>query len=297
MATWTPPADLCQGRYRLESVLGEGAMGVVWRGVDGASGGPVAVKFLSPGLTRFAEMRERFRREARVLAELAHPGIVGLLDFGEEGDQAYLVMELIEGGSFQSWVQAHGPMPSRMAVGAIAQVCAALAAAHDAGIIHRDIKPQNLLVDRAGRCRVVDFGIARFEQEIARLTRTNIRMGSLGYMAPEQQRSARDVDHTADIYAVGATLLFLLTGDTPIDMDRSLEVHGPRLQPDLAHVIMRATLSSPQHRYSAVTRLRGVLDRVREGLPETPEGTPTLYQPPRPVMVHPTGPTLVLDGD
>ena len=140
------------------------------------------------------------------------------------------------------------------------------------------------------------IGIARFEQDLARLTRTNIRMGSLGYMAPEQQRSARDVGHTADIYAVGATLLFLLTGDTPIDMERSLEIHGPRLQPDLAHIIMRATLSSPAHRYSAMRRLGAVLARVYVGLPETARGAPALCQETSAAeREHITGPTLVLD--
>jgi len=273
-------------------------MGVVWSALDSVSGHAVAVKFLSPGLARFPELRERFRREARVLSGLAHPHIVGLYDFAEQDGHAYLVMELIEGGSLQAWVRAHGPMPSRMAVGAMIEVCDALAAAHAAGVIHRDIKPQNLLVDSAGRCRVVDFGIARFEQDVARLTRTNIRMGSLGYMAPEQQRNARGVDHTADIYALGATLLYLLTSETPTDLDRSLEYFGPRLHPDLAHVIMRATLSAPAHRYNAVTRLGGVLTRVLEELPSPRPGTPTLYQPANLVeKQHPTGPTLVLDED
>jgi serine/threonine protein kinase len=274
------PAQLAGGRYRLERVLGAGSMGVVYRAWDRGEARWRAIKLLAPIMARNTEIRARFEREAEALRRLDHPNIVAVHDFGEEREQRFLVMDLVEGGSLRDWLRRYGAMPPGLAVEAARQVGAALGAAHSAGIVHRDVKPANVLVDRGGRCKVVDFGIARLE-EVGTLTRTNVKMGSLGYMAPEQQVSARDVDARADVYALGATLFSLLTDETPHQIERSLERHAGQLPDALAFVLMRATLTDPRNRYPTVGKLCAALERLAPHLPTALPGQQLFVQ------VHP----------
>ena len=290
---------LADGRYRLSEVLGAGAMGAVYRGWDCQEGTWRAVKILSPVLGRNEMIRERFRREARALNQLAHPNIVRIHDFqdatGSEGHHRFLVMDLVPGGNLLEWLRRHGPMPPRLACDAALQICAALVAAHEAGVVHRDIKPQNVLIDRGGVCKVVDFGIARLE-EGETLTRTNVKMGSIGFMAPEQQQSARDVDGRADVYAVGVTLLTLLTGEIPLYVAEALEVAAPELPDSLAIAIMRATLPDPDKRYGSAKRLFRSIARV---VPQLPEGDgPGLFSEVHPAPLPPDEETstILFDG-
>ena len=254
-----------------------------------------AIKLLSPGLARSTVVRERFRREASILALLEHPHIVQVHDFCEEGGLTYLVMDYVDGGSLKDWVVRHGPMPARMAVEALVDVCDALAVTHAEGIVHRDVKPPNLLVASDHRCRVVDFGIARLDSPSA-LTRQGMRMGTLGYMAPEQQRSAHDVDHRADIFGLGATLYSLLTGTVPADMQTALERDYALLPEPVAYLVTKATFPLPDQRYDSAEQLSAVLRRVRDRLPEPGLQTPPLYEPSTAESEETvTGPTIVFE--
>ena len=290
---------LADGRYHLTEVLGAGSMGAVYRGWDTREGIWRAVKLLSPVMGRSAQIRERFRREARALNQLDHPNIVRIHDFQETAQsgvhQHFLVMDLVPGGNLLEWVRRHGPMPPRLACDATLQICAALVAAHEAGVVHRDIKPQNVLIDRGGVCKVVDFGIARMDSGET-LTRTNVKMGSIGFMAPEQQLSARDVDGRADVYAVGVTLLTLLTGTIPLHVAEALEVAAPSLPDAIAITIMRATLPDPDKRYESAERLFRTIARA---VPSLPDGDgPALFSEVNPAPLPPDEETstILMEG-
>jgi serine/threonine-protein kinase len=289
------PRTLADGRYLLEAQVGEGSMGTVYRATDQETGEIRAIKLLSPGMARSAILQERFRREAEILSLLQHRNIVRVHDFCDEGGVIYLVMDYVDGGSLKDWVVRHGPMPARMAVGQLLQVCGALALAHERGIVHRDIKPANLLIASDGSCRVVDFGIARLDAP-TNLTRQGMRMGTLGFMAPEQMKSAHDVDQRADIYALGATLFALLTASVPTNMEESLARDYARLPEPVAYLITKATFPLPEQRYASVDRVAAVLERTLERLPPVPASAPPLYEPVLSATESQvTGPTIVID--
>ncbi|HET8682817.1 MAG TPA: protein kinase [Micromonosporaceae bacterium] len=220
------------GRYQIEELLGSGGMATVWRGRDLRLARPVAIKELpGPWLADRAVM-ERFDREARTAARLAHPNIVAVHDVGVDGSSRYLVMELIEGPTVAAML-ADGPLPVAQVVAIAAQACDGLAAAHAAGIIHRDVKPANLMLTPTGVVKICDFGIARALQGAAdtSLTGTAFAMGSSRYMAPEQAYGDH-VDARADLYALGCTMYAMLTGDTPFSGENAIAVlHQHLTQP------------------------------------------------------------------
>jgi len=289
------PRTLAHGRYTLEAEVGVGGMGSVFRAMDHRDDTVRAIKLLSPGLARSTTVRERFRREAEILARLEHPRIVRVHAFEDEGGVAYLVMDYVDGGSLKDWVVRNGPMPPRLACRVLGDVCSALAATHAAGIVHRDVKPANVLIAPDATCRVVDFGIARLDTP-SNLTRQGVNMGTIGFMAPEQQVSAHDVDHRADIYGVGALLYALLTGSIPNDMEQALEQHYDLLPEPVAYLITKATFPLPQQRYPDVATLGAVLERATERLPPIPARTPPLYEPVHSATASQvTGPTIVFE--
>ncbi len=197
-------------------ILGQGGMGIVYRARHVALGRDVALKVLSPKLAADAGFAERFGREAMALASLNHPNIVQVHDSGREGDVCFLVMELVEGVSLRDLME-QGRQPPAQALKIIPQVCDALEYAHHRGIVHRDIKPENILIDRAGTVKIADFGLAKMTKGgSAKLTQTNVVMGTPAYMAPEQYESIRTVDHRADIFSLGVVFYELLTGELPV---------------------------------------------------------------------------------
>lgn len=209
------------GRYALESLLGAGGMGRVYRARHVELGEQVAVKFLLAEWTARPEMRARFRREAVVLARLRHPNIVSVIDYGEHEGELFLVMELLRGFSLDTQVLAGGlTMPLPRVVAVIDQVLQVLEAAHAMGVVHRDLKPENVMIldagDRTDKVKVLDFGIAAFDDErsVEKLTRTGTVRGTPQYMSPEQC-VGRNLGPPTDIYAVGTILFELLVGDTP----------------------------------------------------------------------------------
>jgi hypothetical protein len=204
------------GSYRLLARIGRGGMGVVYRALHTQLDRVAAVKVLAPHLVASARARARFDREIQVIGRLDHPGIVRATDAGRVGRTAYLVMEYVEGVDLARLVRRGGPLPVCEACEAARQVAEALAAAHQLGAVHRDVKPSNLIVDRSGQVKLLDFGLARLSAEAddgQHSTQGRV-VGTLDYMAPEQAGGGA-IDHRADLYGLGATLFFLLTGKSP----------------------------------------------------------------------------------
>lgn len=281
-------------RYELVETIGQGGMATVHRAFDHQEQRWVAIKLLAPAMARHLVIRQRFSREAELVSRLDHPNIVPFFSMEQSQSLVWLVMELIEGQTLGRWSQLHGGMPPRMAVEAILQVCEGVAFAHSTGIIHRDIKPGNVLVDRSGRCRVADFGLARSADSV-RLTRTGMTMGTFGFMAPEQQDDAVRAGVPADIFSIGATLLSLLIGRAPADIPSGLAAVSSSLPLSLSQTLMRSTLSEPKNRHDSVSKLSRALRASLHDLPPVPDTTPKLHVP-IPPMTHSgrSRPTLVL---
>ncbi|MFZ5477804.1 MAG: serine/threonine-protein kinase, partial [Myxococcota bacterium] len=280
----TPGTEtLADGRYTLVEVLGEGGMASVWRAHDARLDCERAVKLLQPRLASVAELRARFETEARTMARLSHPNIVAVHDVGEDRGRIFIVMELLEGGTLAGWQVEHGVMPPRLVVDVILGVLGAVSAAHEAGVVHRDLKPQNVLLSRRGTPKVADFGIAHVTQEMggSTPTRTGQVLGTLGFMPPEQRLGSRGLDGRADIYAVGAMLYSLATGLPPPDLFASNEDEAmlTPVPPSLLPVVVRATRYKPETRYGTAEEMIAELDAVRRTLPEPPADTPPLVAP------------------
>jgi len=259
--------ELLKGRYRVGEVLGEGAMGIVYRGTDEHTQTPVAIKTLQPSAFHSPKAHERFQREAELANKLHHPGIAEILDFGTEGETPFLVMELVEGVELSEVIEKESPLPPARALDLIIQLCEALAEAHRHNLIHRDIKPANLrLVDYApgGPCRlkVLDFGIAKeMGDERGQLTTTGAIMGTPLYLAPELLSEVRaELDGRIDQYSVGVVLYQLLAGCPPFagqTVAAILLSHvttppppPPSTVPDrLQHVVLRMLKKTAQERY------------------------------------------------
>ncbi|MBP2322758.1 tRNA A-37 threonylcarbamoyl transferase component Bud32 [Kibdelosporangium banguiense] len=214
-----PAQRLIAGRYRLVDLIGHGSMGTVWRAYDDFLHRPVAVKEvrLPVGIPdrEADELRERTMREARAIGVLSHPNVVTLHDIAQEDGNPFVVMELVPGSSLAHLIRAHGPLDSRQAAAVADAVAAALQAAHQKGITHRDVKPANVLVAADGRIKLADFGIARNISEHT-LTSTGITLGSPAYIAPEVA-SGGEVTNAADLWSLGATLFAAIEGHAPYD--------------------------------------------------------------------------------
>ncbi|AHC25045.1 serine/threonine-protein kinase [Mycolicibacterium neoaurum] len=249
------------GRYRLATMLGRGGMGEVWRAFDTAMNRWVALKVLPPSLADDNTYQRRFRREAQVAAGLDEPHIVPIHDFGEIDGRLYVTMRLIEGRTIQELLEG-GPLPPHRAVGIAEQIAAALHAAHTVGLVHRDVKPSNILVTPADFAYLIDFGIAR-ASDGTKLTSTGSTIGTVAYMAPERL-STDSSDARADIYALTCVLHECLTGRQPFpgdSVERQITGHltlpPPRpsmMQPGVPvlmdQVIATGMAKNPEHRYA-----------------------------------------------
>jgi len=260
------PETLRDGRYRLLEPLGTGGMAVVVRAHDTELDVMRAVKVLLPDMAR-PSVRRRLQNEARAMARLGHPHILSIHDVGRDGDLDWIVMDLATGGSLQDLVGSDGPLPLQTAIGLMVQVLSALAAAHAAGIVHRDVKPHNVLLDADGRALLADFGIAMLTED-DRTTRTGVAMGSMSFMPPEQRLDAARVGPEADLYACGTTLYAILTDDNPVD----LFMAGPDSErwqgvPDAVRaVVQRACAPHPSDRFGDAGALAHALLDVLDAL-------------------------------
>jgi len=241
--------------------LGQGGMGRVFRAHDERLGRDVAVKVLRPESAADPDFRARFAREARTLARLEHPGIVGIYDFGTTpAGESYIVMQLVAGGSLAERL----PLPAGEAVVIARQICDALAYAHARGVVHRDIKPENVLMSDDGRAKLSDFGIARLLQPSAGdgpLTRPSLVLGTPGYMAPEARAGAAP-NPRMDVYAVGALLAHMVTGLPPDGAGAAPSTAPPGVPPALQPLIARAMALDPAQRTESATALGRELDAV-----------------------------------
>jgi len=217
------------GGYRIEEVAGRGGMGVVYRAVQLDLGRPVALKLIAADRAADPDFRERFQRESRMAAAIDHPNVVPVHGAGEEDGQLYLVMRYVRGTDLHALIKREGPLAPERAAAIVAQVASALDAAHAAGLVHRDVKPANVLLGGSGRAEhayLSDFGLTRLLSSETQLTETGQWMGTIDFSAPEQLSALR-LDARADIYSLGCVLYELVTGRRPIDGDSSREPAAP----------------------------------------------------------------------
>jgi eukaryotic-like serine/threonine-protein kinase len=273
---------LLSERYELGEVLGYGGMAEVHRGLDTRLGRDVAVKVLRADLARDPQFQMRFRREAQNAAALNHPAIVAVYDTGEVqsefGPLPYIVMEYVDGQTLREIVKTQGPLTQRQVIEVMADVCAALDFSHRHNIIHRDVKPANIMINHAGAVKVMDFGIARALGEGQNVTQTAAVIGTAQYLSPEQARGEA-VDARSDVYAAGCVLFELLTGDPPFTGDTPVAVAyqhvreeprrpsevNPSIPSSLDAVALKALSKNPANRYQSAAEMRADLVRVRNG--------------------------------
>jgi eukaryotic-like serine/threonine-protein kinase len=214
--------ELIAGRYELEELVGSGGMSSVYRAHDRLLERTVAIKILHEQFTRDDAYVERFRREARAVAQLAHPNIVTVIDRGEQDGRQFIVFEYVDGMNLKELMVQDGPVTPREAIELALQVARGLSFAHENGLVHRDVKPQNVLLDADGRAKVTDFGIAH-AVDVDGMTITGTVMGTSNYIAPEQARG-QAVDEQTDVYSLGCVLYELLTGEVPFEGDNFVAV-------------------------------------------------------------------------
>src|SRR5205807_3778940 len=266
------------GRYRIVRKLGTGGMADVYLAEDQELGRRVAIKILNDRHAADDQFIERFRREAKNAAALSHPNIVSIYDRGTAEGTYYIAMEYLSGRSLKELIVGSGPTPMRIAIDYTRQILAAIGFAHRHGIVHRDIKPHNVLVGPEGRLKVTDFGIAR--SGASQMTEVGSIIGTAQYLSPEQARGS-PVAQTSDLYSVGVVLYELLTGQVPFTGDTPLEIamkhlsEVPKppseLRPEVPHdldlVVLRALAKDPADRYPTAEQMDADLERVLKGMP------------------------------
>ena len=267
---------LFDGRYRIQRKLGAGGMADVYLAEDQELGRRVAIKILNSRHGNDDQFIERFRREAKNAAALNHPNIVSIYDRGEAEDTYYIAMEFLDGRTLKELIVGRGAAPVNVAIEYARQILSALRFAHRHGIVHRDIKPHNVLVDGDGRVKVTDFGIAR--AGTSQMTETGSIVGTAQYLSPEQARGG-EVDPRSDLYSLGVVLYELLTGKTPFDGETPVEIAmkhlsnapkppselRPDIPPELDMVILRALAKNPDERYQSADEMEADLERVARG--------------------------------
>src|ERR671925_1898826 len=290
---------LFDGRYRIVRRLGAGGMANVYLAEDQTLGRRVAIKILNDRHANDDQFVERFRREAKNAASLSHPNIVSIYDRGEAEGTYYIAMEYLDGRSLKELIVRRGPAPIHIAVDYARQVLAAIRFAHRHGIVHRDIKPHNVLVDGEGRLKVTDFGIAR--AGASQMTEAGSIIGTAQYLSPEQAKGA-PVDQRSDLYSLGVVLYELLTGSLPFSGDTPVEIAMKHLSAvpeppskrragiprDLDFVVLRALAKDPSERYQSAEELDSDLRRISRGVaisPATEEAATAIISRPPPTAV------------
>ena len=257
-----PGTDL--GGYRVEGLLGQGGMGVVYRAVQSSLGRPVALKVLARRLAQDESFVRRFDREAVALAGLNHPNIVAIYDKGTSQGRYFFAMELVDGVSLRR-ILMEKPLSPAEALSAMPDLCSALEYAHGCGVLHRDIKPENLLVSRGGRIKIADFGLARLvgqeSSAAGSLTQAGTLIGTRDYMAPETRQSSRQDDHRADLYSLGVVLYEMLTGELPIGRF-PLPSQKCGVDVSVDEVVLKALEPDPARRWQKASEISEALTRT-----------------------------------
>jgi serine/threonine protein kinase len=304
------PGVMLGGRYRLDERIAGGGMGDVWRGTDEVLGRTVAVKILLPALLDEPGFAERFRGEARTMATINHPGVVDVYDYGSDQQIAFLVMEYVEGDALSRTLSRVGRLTPARTMALVAQAADALQAAHEKGIVHRDVKPGNLLVRPNGTLVLTDFGIARSDI-VGQLTAAGSVLGTASYISPEQAAGAVATP-SSDVYALGVVAYQCLSGRRPFEGDNPLEIamkhvrETPRplpgdIPPAIRSIVERAMAKDPAARwptasaFSAVSRQAAATLATGPVAPHRPL-SPTVPPKPGPVSAAPASPALAPSG-
>jgi len=270
---------ILNSRYELEQLIGTGGMADVYRARDNLLGRTVAVKILHPQFAKDPVFIERFRQEAQAAANLNQSNIVNVFDWGIEDSTYYIVMEYVQGRDLKSIIVQGGPLMPERAVEIAMAICLALDTASAHGIVHRDIKPQNIIVTGDGQIKVMDFGIARTAGGSA-MTQTGTIMGTAQYISPEQAQG-RPADPRSDLYSLGIVLYEMLTGKVPFNGENPVAIAykhvredplapsllNPDISPELEAVVMKALAKNPENRYQSAMEMRSDLERCLEGAP------------------------------
>jgi eukaryotic-like serine/threonine-protein kinase len=302
------PGDLIADRFELEELVGSGGMSTVFRARDLQLDRRVAIKILHERYVEDPEYVERFRREARAVAKLSHPNIVTVIDRGDDGGRQYIVFEHVEGENLKELVTRTGRMPPRRALELVIPVADGLAFAHEHGLVHRDVKPQNVLLSSEGEVKVTDFGIARSLDVEHGVTQTGTVLGTSEYLAPEQA-SGDPVSPATDEYSLGVVLWELLTGEVPFTGENFVAValrhvneppprlreRRPDLPPRLAAAVERALAKDPARRYPSMAalaaELRACLAELERGVAVEDDAALTrvspAVSPPAPAQARP----------
>ncbi|HEY2074178.1 MAG TPA: Stk1 family PASTA domain-containing Ser/Thr kinase [Gaiellaceae bacterium] len=288
--------SLFDGRYQIVRKLGAGGMANVYLAEDQELGRRVAIKILNDRHANDEQFVERFRREAKNAAALSHPNIVSIYDRGEAEGTYYIAMEYLDGRSLKELILSRGDAPIAVVVEYARQILSALRFAHRHGIVHRDIKPHNVLVDGEGRVKVTDFGIAR--AGTSQMTEAGSIVGTAQYLSPEQARGG-DVDQRSDLYSLGVLMYEMLTGEVPFSGDTPVEIamkhlsqtpappstKRPEIPRELDMVVMRSLAKAPDDRYQSADEMEADLDRVARGVGVAPQTEETATQ----IMRSPVG--------
>lgn len=277
--------QLLNGRYRLISQQGSGGMAVVYKAQDLALGRTVAIKILRPSLTSEPSFLNRFRQEARNVANLTHPNIVTLYDVGQDGNTYYMVMEFVESQDLKKLIRASAPFPVERGLKIGIQICAGLGYAHRAGLVHADVKPQNILVDNNDNVKITDFGIAQALSHTQPQSRMSVVWGSPHYFSPEQAMGEPPTP-AADVYAIGIVIFEMLTGRLPYNGNDQQELamahikeqaphvrdFNPNVPANVDWVINKVMSKEPANRYRTADQLGRILESYQKqiGLPPQP---------------------------
>ncbi|NGY62894.1 Stk1 family PASTA domain-containing Ser/Thr kinase [Lentzea sp. NEAU-D13] len=300
---------LLEQRYRVDAVLARGGMSTVYRGRDTRLDRDVAIKVMDPHLTADPAFVARFEREARAAAQLHHPAVVSVHDQGVDGDQVYLVMELIDGGNLRDLLNQRGKLAPAIALSVLGPVLSALGAAHRAGLVHRDVKPENVLIGPGGQVKVADFGLARAIAENGVTSDSEI-LGTVAYLSPEQVETGA-ADARSDVYSAGIVLYEMLAGQAPYRGETAISVAYQHVNSDVPSVpeiplaldtlVRKATRRDPSLRPPNAEAFLGELERVGAELGLTPQPVPvpgsapendrTVVMRPVPVAVGATPPS------
>ena len=269
---------LLDGRYRVATKIATGGTSTVYRGLDTRLDRPVALKVMDSRYSGDQQFLTRFQLEARSVARLKDPGLVAVYDQGLDGRHPFLVMELVEGGTLRELLAERGPMPPHAVAAVLRPVLGGLAAAHRAGLVHRDVKPENVLISDEGDVKIVDFGLVRAVAE-AGITSTSVILGTAAYLSPEQVKDGT-ASPRSDVYAAGIVAYELLTGQTPFSGDTALSVAYQRLDTDVPlpgsvisgvpsqfdDLVERATARDPANRYADAQDMGAELDAIVDGV-------------------------------
>lgn len=297
---------LLNGRYRLVAQQGSGGMAVIYKAIDQALGRTVAVKILRPSLTSDPAFLTRFRNEARAVANLSHPNIVTVHDVGNEGPTHYIVMEFVDGQDLKKIIRAQGALPVGRALNLAIQICAGIGFAHRAGLVHADVKPQNILVTKDDGVKVTDFGIAQAlsdTQPGIQSGKEPVVWGSPHYFAPEQAKGEKPTP-ASDVYAIGIVLFELLTGRLPYTGSSQQELamahvrdavpvvteFNPSVPESLARIVQKVMSKEAAARYRMADQLGHVLVSYRDRGQEQTAGGPSVAAAPSPASPPPAPP-------